>query len=76
MNEAIDTWNNTFGRACDLEYSQRLRTVLLRLSCVAELQLPGLRIDDEDTEVGYFHLLPAPIYANENSGRIEPLQLH
>ena len=60
LDESINLWNRTFGRAENLEYSDDLRRALLKLRCVAELQLPGFP-DQDETEVCWHLLLYSEI---------------
>ena len=52
LNLGIETWNNTFGLAEDLNYPGALRKSLLHLSTVASMELPGLSMQHDDMEVG------------------------
>lgn len=51
VNQSIIFWNSTFGRAKHLEYPQLLRAALYKLSFHAELQLPSLCVEENDSEV-------------------------
>ena len=63
LNLGIETWNNTFGLAEDLSYPGALRKILLHLSTIACLELPGLSMEHNDMEVG-------PGVVTTNSGLI------
>lgn len=50
LNESLGMWNRTFGSADSLVYPEDLRTTLLKLKSVIDLQLPGFA-EVEDDEV-------------------------
>ena len=53
VNLGIETWNDTFGLIEDLDYPENLRKILLRLSTIASLELPGLSVEHNNMEVGH-----------------------
>ena len=51
INRSVLMWNTTFGLADILEYPEDLRRILVRLSCITELLLPGVAVEKDPLEV-------------------------
>lgn len=50
VNDLIDAWNQSFGKAKALEYPAALHHALARIRLNTEVELPGF-VNDETTEV-------------------------
>ena len=48
VNECVVAWNQTFAQVESLEYPQELRTILLNLENIIDLELPNLSKSDGD----------------------------
>ena len=46
LNSAVIMWNQAFGSAETLEYADDLRSVLMSLKIVANVDTPGIASDD------------------------------
>ena len=51
LNQSIELWNCTFGKADFLEYRDDLRTALIKLRSVTEMQLPNFPADDPEVSI-------------------------
>ena len=62
VSHSILLWNGTFGKAKGFEYPQELRKILSKLSCIAEISLPGILAseDSEHVEIGAFDFADTP----------------
>lgn len=58
VNRSLIMWNSTFGATEHLEYPPNLLSALVRLSQIAEVQLPGVNVEDALLEVSF-----EPIYS-------------